>query len=187
MPRCFKRIQRLHRHGQAKALPALPVTPCPCVKGRSAVGGRKSSFKQLLLFLLWLFAEMHIRTSLISTHPQVFSFWLPIHSKGGSIGHRTLTTSILFTHPPNKNHKKVPVVKNITNIINLYLERPLRVFPLTRTWKRQCSLSALCKCPCRLLPKPGGGVSWPESHVFLRSSLLTRSPCRGPRLPVLVW
>jgi len=39
--------------------------------------------------------------------------------------------SISFIHPQsdqNKNHKKVSVVKNIIKVINLYLNRPLRVF-----------------------------------------------------------
>lgn len=60
--------------------------------------------------------------------------------------------SIHIPHPQserNKNHKKVSVGRNIIKVINLYLDRALRVFLLKLRWRRQWtrfsrSLSALC-------------------------------------------
>lgn len=98
--------------------------------GLSRVGGRESYFKQLPFLLLWLLQKC-THYCLVSTYPDLRSTGLPIQSKGGGVRPMTLCAPISFTHPQsdqNKNHKKVSVVKDIIKVINLYLNRPLRVF-----------------------------------------------------------
>lgn len=102
------------------------------------------------------FAEVHTLTIIWLVRTQIYAaFDFQYTAKEAS--DTTLCASISFIHPQsdqNKNHKKVSVVKNIIKVINLYLNRPLRVFfPLMLRWKRQwtrpsCSLSALCNSVC---------------------------------------
>lgn len=133
------------------------------------------------------FAAMRTLT-IISTYPEICSTWLSTHSKGGSVRHVTLRASVSFIHPhadQNKN-QKVSVVKNIIKVINLYLNRPLRVFSPYARWKRQrtrpsCSLSALCNSVC---VDPfwdlWGGGSWTGSKPASRVPV-SKEP-RGWRL-----
>lgn len=109
---------------------------------------------------------MHTLTYLISTY-SAFDFQYTAKEAASDTGHSV--TSISFTRPQNKHHKKVSVVKNIIKVINLYLKKTLRVFPHMLTWKRQWtrpspsySLSALCNSvhADRL-----GGVSWTDSDL----------------------
>lgn len=122
---------------------------------------------------------------LISTSPARLS-------KGGSIRHVTLGY-IHFIHtspvrPKCKSQEGVCGEERYKGYINLYLNRPLRVFPFMRRWKRQRtrssrSVSALCNSvhvdpfqQHRL-----GRSLLDESDIFLQSSGLV---WKGPGRPM---
>lgn len=137
------------------------------------------------------FAEMHTPTMVWLVHIQICSaFDSEYTAKEAASNTWHSVTSISFTHPQsdqNKSHKKVSVVKDIIKVINLYLNRPLRVFPLMLRWKRQWTRFSFSKCfvqrrPCRPIPRSSGEESLGPSHVVLQSSSLMRSPFWGWRL-----
>lgn len=124
-----KRKQRMHRHGQVKAFPVVPSPrPLSVSKGwaKWVVENHNSSdycsffygfLQKCIHWLIWL---VHIQVY------SAFDFWRTAKEAALDTGHSA--TSISFTHPQNKNHKKVSMVKNIIKVINL--KRTLRVFPL---------------------------------------------------------
>lgn len=72
------------------------------------------------------------------------------------------------------------MVKNIIKVINLYLKRPLRVFPPYASVEKamffKCFVQMSVQIDSEII---WGGVSWPEGHVLLRGSRLPRSRCGG--------
>lgn len=100
------------------------------------------------------FAEMHTRTVIRLVHTQIYAasdFQFRAKEAASNTGH---SLHPFHSHIPSQTKTKITrrlsVVKNIIKVINLYLNRPLRVFfPLLLRWKRQwtrpsCSWSALC-------------------------------------------
>lgn len=123
-----KKLTNVHTSTNQKA---FPVTAYPChVTVPNGIGSNSRTIAFSLASVdTWILITWVIQS-------QLYSAVDLIHSREGCDSHVTHqythfihTRTLAHNQNEKKNHKKVSLVKNIIKVINLYLNRPLRVSP----------------------------------------------------------